>query len=161
MRAFVSLVLALAALAISSACGPSVDLKQALQVENVSTGWFDAGIVDGKNKLVPAISFQLKNVSNQTLRTLQVNAIFRRVTEKDEWGSAFLTVAGSEGLAPGATPPPIPLKAQLGYTGTESRQEMLQNSQFVDAKVELFAKYGSAQWTRLGEYPVARQLIAQ
>ena len=38
---------------------------------------------------------------------------------------------------------------------------MLQNSHFVDAKVELFAKYGSTQWARVGTYPVTRQLITK
>jgi hypothetical protein len=48
----------------------------------------------------------------------------------------------------------------LGYTGSEqSRAEMLQNTQFVDAKVELAAKYGGTQWKRLGQYPIERQLI--
>ena len=36
---------------------------------------------------------------------------------------------------------------------------MLKNSQFVDAKVDLFVKYGSTQWVKIGEYPIARQLI--
>ena len=50
----------------------------------------------------------------------------------------------------------------FGYTGSDqSRQEMLQNTHFVDAKVDLFAKYGSTQWTRLGTYPIARQLLAK
>lgn len=145
----------------AASCGPKVDLTKGLQVTNVTTGWFDAGIVDGKNKLVPTISFKLKNTSDQTLSSLQVNALFRRVTEKDEWGSGFLTAAGSAGLGPGATTSPLTIKSQLGYTGTESRQDMLQNKQFVDAKAELLAKYGSGQWTRLGEYPIARQLLTQ
>jgi hypothetical protein len=36
---------------------------------------------------------------------------------------------------------------------------MFKNSHFVDATVDLFGKYGSTQWTRLGQYPIARQLI--
>jgi hypothetical protein len=145
----------------ATACGPTVDLKKGLEVQDISTGWFDAGIVDGKNKLVPSIAFTLKNVSDQTLPSLQVNALFRRVTEKQEWGSGFMSVTGSRGLAPGATTTPLTIKSQLGYTGTDqSRQEMLHNSQFIDAKVELFAKYGSTQWTHIGDYPVARVLIA-
>jgi hypothetical protein len=36
---------------------------------------------------------------------------------------------------------------------------MLANTHFVDAKVELLAKYGSTQWKRLGEYPIKRALI--
>jgi len=147
---------------LSSGCGPAVDLTKGLQILGVSSGWFDAGIVNGKNKLVPSISFVLKNVSDQTLSTLQVNALFRRTTEKDEWGSGFLTVAGSAGLAPGATTPTLTIRSQLGYTGTDqSREDMLRNSHFVDAEVELFAKYGSTQWTRVGSFPVARRLLVK
>jgi hypothetical protein len=159
MRALVRSV-SLLVFACAAACGPTVDLAQGLHVEVVDTGWFDAGIVNGQNKLVPSVTFTLKNTSNQKLATLQVNALFRRVTEKDEWGSGFVTAAGSSGLAPGTTTPPITIRSQLGYTGSDqSRQEMLANSHFVDAKVEIFAKYGAAQWTRMGEYPITRRLI--
>jgi hypothetical protein len=151
---------AMAAVAILSAgCGPTVDLTQNLEVLDVATGWFDAGIVNGQNKLVPSVTFKLRNGSDQKLVTLQVNALFRRVSEADEWGSGFLTVAGSDGLAAGATTDAITIKSHLGYTGTEARHEMLQNSLFVDAKVELFAKYGSIQWQRVGDYPIERLLI--
>ena len=147
---------------LSSACAPAVDLTKGLQIPGVSTGWFDAGIVNGRNKLVPSISFALKNVSDQTLTTLQVNALFRRVAEKDEWGSGFLTAAGSAGLAPGATTATLTIRSQLGYTGTDqSREDMLRNTHFVDAEVELFAKYGSTQWARIGTFPVARVLIVK
>jgi|SRR5581483_1430212 len=150
-----------AALALSAACAPPVDLSTALRIEVVSTGWFDAGIVNGQNKLVPSIAFRVRNASDQTLVSLQINAIFRRVGEKDEWGTGFVTAAGSSGLAPGATSGVLTIRSRLGYTGTDPREEMLHNSQFVDAVVELFGKYGSAQWKRIGEYPIARTLITK
>ena len=147
---------------LSVGCGPTVDLAKGLQVQVVSTGWFDAGIVNGKNKLVPSITLTLKNVSDQKLPMLQVNALFRRVTEKDEWGSGFLTAVGSEGLAPGVTTAMLTIKSQLGYTGSDqSRLEMLKNKYFVDAKVELSAKYGPTQWVRIGDFPITRQLITK
>ena len=161
-RAGIYILLVVLSIFPASGCGPTVDLTKGLQVQIVSTGWFDAGIVDGKNKLVPSISFKLKNVSTQTLPVLQVNALFHRVGEKDEWGSGFLTAAGSSGLAPGAATPPLTIRSQLGYTGSEqSREDMLRNSHFVDATVELFAKYGSAQWKRIGQFPVTRRLITK
>lgn len=159
MRIPLGLVLAVA-LAVSS-CGPTVDLTKGLQVVDVSTGWLDAGIVDGKNKLVPSVTFKFKNISDQTLATLQANIVFRRVTEDTEWGSAFVRIAGTEGLTPGSISPIQTVKSQLGYTGTESRQQMLDNSQFVDAKVQIFAKYGSIQWQPVGEYIVPRKLITK
>jgi hypothetical protein len=103
----------------------------------------------------------LKNLSDQPLAALQVNAVFRRVNDKDEWGSAYLAVTKSDGLQPGATSQPVTINSQLGYTGTDPRAEMLQNSQFVDAKVDLFAKYASLQWVRIGEHPIERRLITR
>ncbi len=143
---------------VTLACGPTVDLSKALSLDEVATGWHDAGVVDGKNKIVPTIAFKVKNGSDQPLGGLQVNAIFRRVTEPDEWGSGFVKVAGSDGLKPGATSEAIAINSQRGYTGEEARADMLKNSQFVDAKVEVFAKYASTQWKKIGEYQVTRQL---
>src|SRR5687768_1582201 len=94
-------LMALVVAASSSGCGPTVDLSTGLQVYEVSTGWHDAGVVDGKNKLVPSVTFKLQNTSDQSLPSLQVNALFRRVTEPDEWGSGYLKVTGSEGLGAG------------------------------------------------------------
>jgi hypothetical protein len=161
MRACVRLLVFLA-LVSTAACGPTVDLTKGLDVAVVNTGWYDLGIVNGQNKLVPTITFTLKNLSDQTLGTLQVNALFRRVSENTEWGSGFITVVGSSGLAPGATSAPITIRSQLGYTGSDqSRQEMLANTHFVDAKVELFGKYASTQWVRLGSFPITRQLLTK
>ena len=161
MRASVRLLVFLA-LVSSVACGPTVDLTKGLQVTIINSGWYDLGIVNGQNKLVPTVTFTLKNVSDQQLVTLQINALFRRESENTEWGTGFLTVVGSDGLAPGATTAPITIKSQLGYTGSDqSRQEMLQNAHFVDGKVELFAKYGSTQWARMGSYPITRQLLVK
>ncbi len=139
-------------------CGPTVDLSKSLEVTSVATGWHDVGVVEGKNKLVPAIAFKLKNNSDQSLTTLQVNALFRRVSEPDEWGSGYMKVTGSDGLAPGASTDVLTVNSQLGYTGIQPRAELLTNREFVDAKVEIFAKYASTQWTRLGEFPITRQL---
>jgi hypothetical protein len=152
----------LVATVLTAGCGPQVDLKTGLKIAIVRTGWFDAGVTaDGKNKLVPMVSFRVTNVSSQKLLVLQVNALFSRVTDTDEWGSGLVTAAGSDGLASGASTPVLTIKSELGYTGTDSRADMLKNSQFVDAKVRLFAKYGSVQWTPVGEYPIERQLITQ
>jgi hypothetical protein len=154
-------ILGLLLVATAVSCGPALDLSSNLQVLDISTGWFDAGIVDGQNKLVPSISFRLKNVSDQSLTVLQANVLFRRVNEPEEWGSAFLTVTGSEGLGPGATSALLTARSQQGYKGTDARAEMLKNQYFVDAKAEVFAKYASVQWQKLGEHSIDRRLVTR
>ena len=137
------------------------DPTKLLEPIDVVTGWFDAGIVDGKNKLVPSISFKLRNKGSEPVRAVQINAIFRRVNEKEMWGEHFGWAVQNEALPPGATTEQLVLRSQLGYTGEQPRVQMLQNSQFVDAKVELFLKQGSQVWAKLAEFPIARQLLTK
>ena len=160
MRVWSRACLAVLLAVLSAGCAPDVDLKKGLQILDVSTGWFDEGIKNGQNKLVPAISFKLKNVSDQKLSVLQVNVVFKRVNDPMEWGSNLVNVVGSAGLAPGATTGTLMAKSDKGYTGDESRADMLKNSQFVDARAEFSAKYGAIQWTRLADFPIARTLIS-
>jgi hypothetical protein len=150
--------LAIFCLVSTTACGPKVDLAKAVAPESVTTGWADGGAVAGKNKIVPAASFRLKNVSDQKLGPLQVNAVFRRVNDPAEWSAGYLANAASE-LPPGGETSTLTILGPQGYTGTDDREAMLRNPQFVDAKVELYVKSGSSNWTRIGEYPIARELL--
>jgi hypothetical protein len=88
-----------------------------------------------------------------------VNAVFRRVNDPAEWSSGFLANAASE-LPPGGETGMLTIVGQQGYTGADDRDALLRNSQFVDAKVELYVKSGSSNWTRIGEFPIARQLLS-
>ena len=141
------------------ACNSGADVSTAIEVLEVTSGWYDAGIVNGQNKLVPSVTFKLKNISDRPVTTLQANVLFHRINSAEEWGSGFLRVAGSDGLPAGATSDALTVKSDLGYTGTETRGDMLKNSQFVDAKVRILAKSGSNYWHPLGEYPIERRLL--
>jgi hypothetical protein len=158
VRTFISCVGALVILANIN-CSPSVDVTRGVRIESIATGWYEAMAAEGQIKLVPAVRLRIANVSQETLRTLQVNAIFKRVTEDTEWGSGFRTVAGSTGLSPANTSERLFLRSELGYVGTESRADMLKNSHFVDVRVDIFAKYESRRWAPIGHYPIARTLI--
>ena len=153
------LLLAWVLLAFASCSGPTIDITKAVQVTEVTTGWYDAGVENGLNKLVPTIGFRLKNVIALPLRNVQLNAVFRRVGEPEEWGSSFTRIASDDGLPPGATTDPMVLRSSLGYTSTDPRSQMLRHSEFKDAHVRVFAKQGSAQWAPLGEWNIQRALI--
>ncbi|MGE3402957.1 MAG: hypothetical protein AB7K63_10240 [Vicinamibacterales bacterium] len=152
--------LLLLALAVAG-CSRTVDVTQALEITEVQTGWYDMGIVDGQNKLVPSISLRLQNTDQDTVGGVQLNAIFRRVGEADGWGEHFVQAIPRDGIGPGATTNPIVLRSTLGYTGTQSRLEMLQNAQFVDATVDIFGKQGRGGWVKMGEFTIDRQLLTE
>lgn len=154
MRAF----LTICACALLASCARTADVSSNLRVQLLSTGWREAGPVAGKNKVVPSAAVTVTNVSDRRLPSVQVNAVFHRAGESGEWGSAFVAASGSSGLTPGGAAT-VTLQSQLGYTGEDPTPAMLQNSQFVDATVDVFAKYGSQQWVRLGAFPIDRQLL--
>jgi hypothetical protein len=153
------LLVCVAAATLLAGCARSRDVQKDLKLVDVRTGWYDAGIVEGKNKLVPSISLKVQNVSSQDISNVQMNAIFRRVGEQEAWGEHFVRAVDSNGLKAGATGGEIVLRSNLGYTGEQSRADMLQNSQFVDAKVEIFGKHGSNTWAKMGEFPIERKLL--
>src|SRR5438094_5912700 len=163
MRNILSSALLVCIASSTTACQPAVAVSRAVEIESIASAWIpptaSARLPAGTTKVVPAIWLRVKNVSNQSLVSLQVNAVFHRVGEAGEWGSAFATVAGSQGLPPGASSNEVGLASALGYTGTESESELLENSEFVDASVDIFVKYASAQWTRVAQVPIARRLI--
>ena len=144
-------------------CSRSIEIEKVLKVTDVHTGWYDAGIQpDGKNKLVPSISLRLENVSAEPVRSVQLVAIFRQVSEPEvAWGEHYARAIDRDGLAPAAATNPIVLRSNLGYTGTQPRMQMLQNREFVDAKAEVFARHGSRPLAKLGEYKIDRQLLTQ
>jgi hypothetical protein len=68
---------------------------------------------------------------------------------------------GGDGLDAGKTGGALVLRSTLGYTSTQSRAQMLQNREFVDAKVNVFGKHGSRTWIKMGEFTVERHLLTQ
>jgi hypothetical protein len=157
-----SLAPAVALSAVLAACSPSIDPITVLEPVDVVTGWYDEGIVDGKNKLVPSVTLKFRNKSSAPVSSIQVNAIFRRVGEQEMWGEHFgFAVPRNPPLAPGAETGVLVMRSALGYTGEQPRMQMLQNSSFIDAKVDIFLKTGSRAWSKLGEYPIQRQLLTR
>jgi hypothetical protein len=148
---------------VCAGCNRNIEIEKVIKVEDVHTGWYDAGLQpDGKNKLVPSISLKLRNVGAEAVSSVQLNAIFRRVNEPEvAWGEHFVRAIGQDGAAPGALSGPIVLRSNLGYTGTQSRLQLLQNREFVDSFVDIFAKHGSRTWVKMGQYKIDRQLLSQ
>jgi hypothetical protein len=158
-----ALSLVVSAALISISCGASVDAVASLEPVDVVTGWYDDGIVQGgKNKLVPSITMKLRNKTDKPLSSIQINAIFRRVGEQEMWGEYFgWAIPRTAPLPAGAATKTLVMHSTLGYTGEQPRMQMLQNKEFVDAKVEIYLKQGSKVLAKLAEYPIQRQLLTR
>src|SRR5437763_12066772 len=76
-----ALVFSLSAV-FTAGCSRPVDLKQVLQITDRSGGYHDAGIVEGRNKLIPSITFRLKKTTDDTIRPLSLNVVFKKLPPK-------------------------------------------------------------------------------
>jgi hypothetical protein len=165
MRITIARACAVAALTLAVAaagCGaPEVDVAKVVKMGEMTSGWFDVGIVDGQNKLVPSASFTVVNSGTEKLSGLQVFAVFRFLGETEELGSGLVVLRGNDALAPGAVSKPITMRANWGFSGLQPRSEMLTHSQFKDARVEVYAKLGPKPFAKIGEAQIARQLLTK
>ena len=154
----VIVILSLAA----SGCGGAVDVKETFTVTDLSGGWFDAGIVDGKNKLTPSVTFRLHKKTDADVSSLSLNILFKRLVggQEEEFEDVFMqrvdfTQANSTDL--------LTVRPKAGYTGDppQSRADMLNNSYFVDVRAIIFAKQSSSNWIELARYDLPRQLLTK
>jgi len=145
--------------AFAAACGKPVDLKQSLQVTDVSSGWFDAGIQAGKNKLVPSVTFKLKKNADVDLSSVSLNIAFMFAGSSDHADDVYVQSVPFEGTET----KPVVVRTHWGYTGDppQTRAEMLKHTQFRDMEASIFAKQSSSQWVELQRVPITRQLLTQ
>ena len=155
-----ALLLVFASAVVLAACDQR-EVEHVVKVTDVKTGFFDAGIVDGQNKLVPSVSFHLQNVTSDPIQSVQINAVFRQVTEDLAWGDRLIRGVGSDGLAGGATGGTLVVRSPRGYTSPVARVDMFKHKDFVDVKVDLFARHGSRTWAKIGEFPIERKLLTE
>jgi hypothetical protein len=155
----VRVLLCVAAVLALAGCR-SREVETDLRLTDVETGWYDMGVVDGENKLVPSVAFRIQNVSEERIRRVQLNAVFHRNDEPDvAWGDQLIRAIGDEYLAPGATGNALVIRSPRGYTGSEPRLVMLKNSNFVDATVSIFGRHGSRNWVKMGDFTIERELL--
>jgi hypothetical protein len=149
---------------LCASCSRSVDIKQALEVTDTSSGWFDAGIVEGKNKIVPSVTFRLKKQPDVDLSGVALNVVFRHPapagTPEEDWDEVYIQRADFKDANQTES---MTVRPEKGYTGDppQSRQDILHHSQFRDVRARVYAKYTSSQWVEIGSIDVPRQLIVR
>jgi hypothetical protein len=146
--------------ASASACGAAVDLRTAIELTDFSGGWYDAGIENGKNKLVPTVTFRVRTKTDHNLRALALNVMFKQEGEETNLDEVYLQRVE---LGETGETPPIVVRARYGYTGEapQTRAQILEHSQFQDVQAVIFGKQSSANWIELGRYDIPRQLLTK
>jgi len=139
-------------------CGPSVDLSKALKVTDIFAGWYDDGVKNGQNHMVPSISFRLQNVGTVPVDEVDLMVSFWVVGADGEWDSKEVRAIGSAAVQPGASSDVILVRAGAGYNLPQARSELFNNPEFKDVTAKVFAKRGGS-FPSLGEFKLDRRII--
>jgi hypothetical protein len=142
---------------LAAQCGPAIDLRTSLAVAEVFSGWYDNGVKDGKNHLLPSISFRLRNTGPHPVTNIRMTIGFW-LDGGRELDSKEIQAIGGQALAPGATSDPVLVRGETGYTLEQPRTELFMHSGFQDATAKIFAKR-SGQIVPIGEYRLDRQIL--
>jgi len=145
-----------------AACQKPVDLKETVHIAELTGGWYDAGIVEGSNKLIPSVTFKIRRTPGADVNPLQLNVVFKRIVDQtdEDWDEFYVQRVD---FADNAETSPLTVRPAAGYKGDsgQTRAEMLKNSQFRDVRAIIFAKHSSANWVELARYDIPRQILTK
>ena len=147
-------------LVAASACSPAVDLAKSLEVTDVLTGYYDAGLKDGWNYLKPSVSFRLRNVTDQHIGPVQLTVSFWQEGKDGEWDAVIMQGIRAEGLAAGATTDSLLARAAIGYRLEGARADFFDHSGFLGVTAKIFGRE-SGHIYPLGEFKLDRVIIPQ
>jgi hypothetical protein len=144
----------------ASGCA-QVNLKTALEIQELSSGYHDAGIIEGgRNKLVPSFTFRIKNISDASVNSVDMVILFwgEQYGEPMELDEVLINAINSGGLAPGALSEPIVVRSKQGFSLEQARAELFSHNLFRDTTAKLFMKRGG-NIVPFGEFVTERRLL--
>jgi hypothetical protein len=152
-------VLVASAIALgASACGPDVNLTTALELQVKESGYFDAGLKDGKTRLLPTLTFVLRNTTAEPIASVQLLLSYIPAGSDGELDSLTVTGIGPDALAGNATSAPIVARSPVGFGLEGARADFFSHSMFKDFTVKVFAKKRTG-FMPLGEFKVDRRIL--
>jgi hypothetical protein len=152
---------ALAALVLfAGAACRSHDPAKELSASGIETFWIVDSPQQGQNFVAPAVRFRLKNVSLETIGSIQARARFPAPDQDEPWGSIQEQVSTwSRPLAPGQEVV-VTVRSAGRYHSAAEPEDILRSPAFKDPRVEVFVRIGSSNWAVLAEARVERRIGA-
>jgi hypothetical protein len=135
------------------------DLEASIEIVDVNTFWTDKYYQPWPPRLilVPAISFRVKNITDQPLKYINFNANFRFMGDFENLGDAFLAAIRNDAVPSGETSDVIILKSNYGVEG-KTLATFKDNPHWKTVLVRLFAQSKGSQFLPMGEYEISRRI---
>jgi hypothetical protein len=136
------------------------DPARELSASGIETYWVVDSPQGGQNFIAPAVRFRLKNVSAETLGSIDARARFPAAGQEEAWGSIQEVVSTwRKPLAPGQERV-VTIRAAGRFHSPAAPEDMLRSPGFVDPRVEIYVRIGASNWALLGQVAVERRIGA-
>jgi hypothetical protein len=149
---------ALLASLLAAGCTPP-DPKAHFEISAVETYWAVESPRGDTQYIAPVVRFRLRNKTDKPSRSVQAQAVFRRMGEEDKsWGSDWREVAPSRKPIPPGGELFVELKSDGRYYTAGTPESMLEHESFRDAKADVFLREGSSAWTKMTDVLIDRRI---
>jgi hypothetical protein len=134
------------------------EIKSAIEVMNIETKWVMKEYRQWPNpilKIVPLVSFNVKNNSPNPLQYVNFNAIFKEKYAVENRGDCFLVAIGREPVQPGSLSPTIMMRSNWGVYASTLQGIKTSPDWGKPYIVKLFVQWKGSRHVLLGEWPVS------
>jgi hypothetical protein len=153
-------LLAIAVLLAGLTACRDVDLREAIEITDVASGWHDNGLRDGWTHFVPSLTFRIKNTTTVPVANVALTVSFWKEGEDGEYDEVLLRGVLDAALQAGETGEPIVVRGNVGYNLEGARAELFSRSPFKDVVAKIFARRGGRIVPK-GEFKIERRILAQ
>ena len=113
-----------------AACGPDIDIAKSLTITDVISGYYDNGLKDGWNHLMPSLTFRIANSASSSLTGLELTVAYWQEGADGEMDSVLVQRIGNDTIPANGTSDPVTVRGTVGYTLEDVRDEPLHQFSF-------------------------------
>jgi len=135
------------------------ELEKSMEVVGSHTKWVKKFYQPWPPKLilVPAISFKIKNISNEPIKYVNFNAIFRFRNDFENLGDCFLAAIRAKPVLPGEISEEILLTSNYGVEG-KTKASFPNNPNWKVVVCKLYAASSGSPFIHLGDFTVSKEI---
>ena len=130
-----------------------------LSLEGVDTGWTITDRMLTSSKIVPRITFRVKNKSTEAISkgSLYFTVTFRLVGDRQAFDSNWSPYP-PEDIFPGAMSAPLNILSLHGYKGSSPDSYLKNKAQWQKMEAEVFVRMRGSAFYSLGTWPIAQKI---
>jgi hypothetical protein len=138
---------------------PTVEeLKASVKTIPVKSQWTYKYRTAHEVRIVPEITFKIKNTGKKPIQYLIANVIFEIEGLNQELGNGWKPIITKKPLAPGKISEPITIKSGFGYRASSVKAFYNNYNQWKRCWATIFIKWNGSQYAKFGVYEIKKYI---